>query len=526
MLLTDEAIARAVRELPPEHFAVLGPDLGHALRQRRDGLDEAAEELYRIVFSHADIHVTDEDEAATIERRTDGSVRVVITPRDSGIGTTFDRTFSPDETSEIRLYMRGGSDEVTVTGGGPGTIRLRAVGGGGADRFIDSSTASNGVNEFYDAGDATEVEEGRATRYHDRDAPRRYSWLNDIQSLDWGFEWWPQPGGGYDADRGLVLSGEVTVNQYGFLKSPYANRMRVQAGWSFGLSEPLVDYRHNFRTALLGQDLEIHARLSGMEVIDFYGFGNESLAAGPVRFHRVPHKQVVLSTTIDFGDGDRRRLGVGPVVRYMFTDSTDTAHFIGTVDPYGSGRFGQLGIQASLGLDGRDRAGTPSSGYLIQGGAAYFPEFMDVDRGDFGEVHGQAAAYLSPPGGNPTLGLRAHGKKLWGTYPFAESAFLGGAGSLRGLREQRYAGDAAVLGSAELRLFLKRIIFLVPSDFGVMAVADAGRVFLDGESSDTWHRSYGGGIWFAPLNRGTTLHVTAVRSAQRTSFISGLGFAF
>jgi hypothetical protein len=523
--LTDAVIDRAVRRMPPEHFAIIGDEIAASRKTRRDRLGEAADKLYSIVFSYPDVRATDADEEAVVDRTPDGSVRVTIRAVDPDLGATFDRAFSADETSEIRLYMHGGSDVVTVTGGS-GRIRLRAVGGGGADRFVDSSSAAPSMNKFYDDGDATEVVAGPGTRYYDRDVPRRWSWLNEIRNLDWGFEWGPEPVGGYDRDRGLVLGAGLTVDQHGFLKSPYANRLRVRAAWSFGLNEPLLDYRQSFRDVLLGQDLEIHARVSGMEVIDFYGLGNESPEAGSVRFHRLPHKQVVLSTTVDFGDGERRRIGIGPVVQYMFTDSTDTSHFLGTIDPYGSGRFGQLGLQTSIRLDGHDRPGTPSAGYTFEGGGAYFPEFMDVERGAFGEVHGRAAAYLSPPGGNPTLALRAEGKKVWGTFPFAEAAFLGGSSSLRGVREQRYAGDAAVLGSAELRLFLKRIVLLVPSDFGVMALGDVGRVYLDGESSDTWRASWGGGIWFAPLSRGTVLHVTAVRAAEDTSLYAGIGFAF
>jgi hypothetical protein len=524
--LTDPVIERAVRALPPEHYEVVGGELSAALRQRRDDLPEAAERLYRIVFGHADIHATDEDEEATVERLGDGSVRVVVRPDDSDFGPTFDRVFLPGETQEIRLYMHGGDDRVTVTGTGPGTIRLRVVGGGDADRFADSSATEGSVNEFYDAGDATEVEAGPATRYHERNAPRPFSWHGEDRTLDWGFTWRPEPVGGYDADRGAVVGGTVVVAQHGFRKQPYANRMTVRAAWSFGLSEPLLDYRHAFREAAFGQDVEIHARVSGMEIIDFYGLGNETPEAGSARYHRVPHKQLVLSTLLYFGDGERRRMGVGPVIQYMSTDTTSSGRFIDTVDPYGAGRFGQLGLQATVELDGRDRAGTPSRGYRIQGGASVFPEFMDVDRDVFGGAWAQAAAYLSPPGGNPTVALRARGQTVWGTYPFAEAAYLGGRASLRGLREQRYAGDAAVLGSAEVRLYVARLILVVPTDFGVTALTDVGRVFLDGDPSDRWHSSWGGGIWFAPLSRGATLHLTVVRAAERTSLLAGIGFPF
>ena len=141
-------------------------------------------------------------------------------------------------------------------------------------------------------------------------------------------------------------------------------------------------------------------------------------------------------------------------------------------------------------------------------------------------MHGQAAVYISPSGGNPTLALRASGKKLWGPYPFSESAFLGGPTDLRGLRRQRFAGDAALLGSAELRLFLARSFILFPSDIGVFAFSDAGRVYLGGESSETWHSSFGAGIWLAPVKRSSTVQFSLARSAGETAFLAGVGFAY
>ena len=61
-LLTDEVIADAARQMPPEHYAVFGEELTRSLRLRRDHLPEAAQRLYEIVFGHADVHATDRAE--------------------------------------------------------------------------------------------------------------------------------------------------------------------------------------------------------------------------------------------------------------------------------------------------------------------------------------------------------------------------------------------------------------------------------------------------------------------------------
>ena len=114
------------------------------------------------------------------------------------------------------------------------------------------------------------------------------------------------------------------------------------------------------------------------------------------------------------------------------------------------------------------------------------------------------------------------GKKVWGDPPFHELAYLGGSATVRGYTPQRFAGDAAAYGNAELRLFIKH--FSV-GDVGIFGLADAGRVFLDGESSGRWHTAGGGGIWFALANPGTAVTL-AVAQGERRLVYGQLGFMF
>ena len=102
----------------------------------------------------------------------------------------------------------------------------------------------------------------------------------------------------------------------------------------------------------------------------------------------------------------------------------------------------------------------------------------------------------------PALALRAGGKKVWGTFPFQESTFLGGpgfggvgtsSGHLRGFRKNRFAGDASLYANAELRFALAPFQFLIPGEFGVFLAADTGRVFFAGDpdDADKWHTGVG-----------------------------------
>ena len=125
----------------------------------------------------------------------------------------------------------------------------------------------------------------------------------------------------------------------------------------------------------------------------------------------------------------------------------------------------------------------------------------------FGSIDGEALTFMTAPiPTNPTLALRAGGKKVWGTFPFHEAAYLGGPvfagsgisdGNLRGYQKNRFGGDSSLYGNAELRLVLARIKLLVPGEFGLFGAADTGRVFFanDPENAAKWHTRTGGGIW-------------------------------
>ena len=118
------------------------------------------------------------------------------------------------------------------------------------------------------------------------------------------------------------------------------------------------------------------------------------------------------------------------------------------------------------------------------------------------------------------------GKKLWGEFPYYEAAFLGGAANLRGLPEERFAGDASFYGSVELRAFLTRLTFILPIDMGVFGITDVGRTYFKGESSGKWYVGRGAGVWFAPLNRSATARVSLVWSEGHRAVYGGAGFAF
>jgi hemolysin activation/secretion protein len=135
--------------------------------------------------------------------------------------------------------------------------------------------------------------------------------------------------------------------------------------------------------------------------------------------------------------------------------------------------------------------------------------------------------YLTPALSlKPTLALRLGGRKLWGRYPYFEAAFIGGASTVRLGRVNRYAGDASAYGSAELRVPLAQVQLVLPADVGIFGLADVGRVFLAGESSDKWHGAFGGGLSVGYLHQANTFSLAVARSEERTALYVQAGFGF
>ena len=260
-------------------------------------------------------------------------------------------------------------------------------------------------------------------------------------------------------------------------------------------------------------------------MIRYYGLGNETVAAQSDSFYRVRLEQFLLEPSLTVPSFGRARISFGSVVKYSEADRT-SGTILGITPTYGANTFSQVGVDAGFHYDSRDGPRAPSRGLLVTVHGAWYPAALDVVK-PFGTLGGEASTYLSahmPT--EPTLALRVGGKRVWGTFPFHEAAFIGGTTTVRGFREHRFAGDAAVYGNVELRFQLLQFHFLTPVDFGAFALADGGRVYVSGESSDRWHTATGGGIWFAFIKRTNTVSIAAAHSVERTGIYVRAGFAF
>jgi len=539
--ITDDVINDAVRRMPVAHYELSGTSIADALKSRRDALPEFADRYYRLISRQVEIKATDASEVAEIIHHVDGETEVRIYQRneseDNGLGEPyFRRVFLPRETQEIRLYLRGGDDRAVISGVN-GRITIRVIGGAGDDELINTSEAGGGRTRFYDSQGNNEFVTGRGgggaridRRQYERPPARDQA---HKFALDWGGITIALPFITFSPDLGLYFGTLGYRENYGFRNPPYSSRHGFNVGFATDPLKPIVSLSSRFRGVGGGGhgiNVRTFLQYSGLEILRFHGFGNETIAS-PSSFFKVAQEQVTVRPSLEFEFSDRASFDVGPVYKFSNTDLDENSQrFIGTLDPplYGTGSFSQLGAELELDIDGRDVPGNARRGGRLIIAGSLFPDIADVES-TFGEVHGEASVFLSANvATEPTLALRVGGKKVWGTYPFHEAAYLGGDSDLRGFRDQRFAGDAAVFGNVEARFAVGRIRFLVPMRLGIFGVGDVGRVFFDGDlpDADTWHTGIGGGLWFSFINRNHTLSVAIVDGEDLTGVYVRGGFLF
>jgi hypothetical protein len=531
--LTDSVIDHAARAMPRE-YAASSREVAAKLKTRRDLLPETASRYYLTLWKVADIHGTDADEKATVARSGDGSVDVSI--QSGANAPSFRRRFDPAETKEIRLYLHGGNDVAIVTGDAPRSIMVRIIGGNGTNTILDSSRVGGRRNptRIYEAGVVkgvkyepdTTVEKALETDESTLVFNRR-PWLSAYGTLippihDRGSSM--RPSIGFGSSRGLGTSVRVglTRYRYGFRHVPYSSMTKVEVAYAT-TNRYEVALASDKRLESSDFHIPAEAKMSQFEVFRFHGFGND-VPDLRGRFYDVRQRQWSFRPAAGFSFGPRSDVSLGPVVRYTVTDSLEN-RFIAGQRPYGFAHFGQAGLQLRLHYDSRVEPDTTRIRAVLDLTGSGYPGMWDVESA-YSSVSGAASTFLPLPlPKRPVLAFRVGGKRLFGDFPYFDAAFLGGRSSLRTEHRQQFAGDASLYGSAELRVPIAQFPLIVPLDVGLLSFADAGRVYMDGESPGGWHTAVGAGFWIGFLNPGRSVNILFTNRANRR-VVTSLGFAY
>lgn len=532
--ITDPVIDNAVAKMPPE-YASGSREVAAKLKARRNGLRAAADEYYKDLWAIADVHGTDADDQLTVTRAGEGLVDVVLRSGDEA--PYFSRRFRADETGEIRIYLHGGNDRATVTGDVARSIPVRVIGGNGTNTFTDQSIVGGRRNptRFYDSGTVTDVKYARDTLAEQKnfdDAFNHYfnrqPWVSAYGTLippitDRGSSM--RPVVSIHSRRGLgvyPVIGAATYS-YGFRTVPYSLMKEADLAYSAGSNRFRIRANIDKRFEDSDVHVPVNAYMSQFEVVQFHGFGNDVPDLQGI-FYNVRQRQWSFRPAVGLSFNPVSDISIGPVIRYTTTDSL-LNRLITQLHPTGFTKFGQAGLQLKSHYETRYIADTLKPRAIFDVTASGYPGMWDA-KTPYQSLDAWAATFFTIPiAKKPVLAFRAGGKKLWGDFPYFDAAFLGGSETFRTESLQRWAGDASLYGSTELRVPLVEFPFILPLNVGALGFADAGKVYMNGDSPEGWHTAVGAGIWIGALDPGKNVSLLFTnREGHR--FISTIGFAF
>jgi hypothetical protein len=545
--ITDAAIEQAISRLPVEWRQREGDRLRTTLKARRDGLPGFAAEFYQWLATEVDVHGTDEDDRATITRHQDGRVTVTLRNRvDTAAVEPFStRIFLPNETNEVRVYLHGGKDSAVVNGASNRAIEVRVIGGNGDDILADSAGGSG--TTFYDerVGNEFITTPGTRVSLEEWDVPQQGAGVkfDSPWRPDWGKRMWWGPTADYGHGAGLIIGFGPRYQSQGFRRLPHKWKADANLLYGTGNRKPGVNLNVDYRAENSPLAMLLSARATKFEEFRFHGYGNDveevdrelsQIAQDLVSIEPALVWQIGWRTrenlNNDFSRVDRSLPGLRPLVGraemgpvlYWSKPKPETGSPLSDQSIAGSEGFGRAGLRLGLSLDRTTQGPVSDKGWTFTGELVGYPPLWDVEE-SFSTAGATLATYVPLPGNGTHLAFRVGGEIASGSFPVQHAPAIGGRRTVRGYGYQRYRGESSTFGSAEIRVPTGTVPLFVKWQSGVFALADAGRVWFDGESPGGWHSGFGGGFWLSSL--GQTFSIAyAHGEANRFYLTRGLSF--
>jgi len=289
----------------------------------------------------------------------------------------------------------------------------------------------------------------------------------------------------------------------------------------------VLDYSGEFHRIVKNHRARLNIRKITANTF-FYGYGNETIRDKSMdenNFYRFRPDLFDIAIDVDFKMAEKHYFWVG-----MSYDNSiskyDPNTILDSLQLDNTGERSQIGIEAGYTLDTRDNEFSPFSGYFVDFRAIHYPGLLDQEL-KYQKISLDTRAYIRTNFITASsFAFRFAGAYVWGNYPLHMSTFLGGKPNLLGYERGRFSGNGSLFGAVDLRSYLFPIKILVPARAGFSVFAQSGRVFYNGENSDKWHPSFGGGGWVSFLNRELTFSLTYAKSPEDMIIYFATGFMF
>lgn len=511
-LLSDEAISGAFQDWPKAVRENDSPVIKEKLKARRLWLREKALEYYDFLADGVDVVGSNKNEKFEVEHLADGKVAVTvykISKSGELSQQLFSRTFTPEETREIRLYGLKGEDKFVWQGKGKNKILIRVIPGEGEKELIDSADLTGkkhviyvpkrSVNNY--SGPNFKVKKAPDPDYLNYDRMSfKYDKLMPLGSIE------------FNQDDGIFLGAGFLLEKHGFKKKPYASMHTVTGNYAVRTNAFNLEYKGHAVDVWRSWDLVWRADIKAPDyVFNYFGSGNRSeydRDLHSINYYRSRFSWYELSAGLETRLGDVGRLAIGPSYQvYRFDSDDNIDKFIisseSDLDPIqvDQTKF-YAGLSALLEFDKRDNLRIPTRGFYYRQVVQHFQGINKYAQ-DYSAANAELRLYWAFKYPSKMIWAnRVGGGKNFGNYEYFQGQILGGMNNLRGYRRYRYNGDAVFYNNLEFRLQLFNLHTpVLPATVGMIGFYDVGRVWVKGENSGTWHNALGGGIWLAPINQ-------------------------
>ncbi len=499
--LTDEVIDKAFTKLPTEVQDERAEDIKKKLKSRRNQMESLANRYYDYLTKLLIFTGTDKDDHFEITRGN-GSTKISISRIKGGeVQAPYkERTVFSNETKEIWIYGLDDDDQFVVNGQGSNPVFIRIIGGQNNDVYTIENGRAIKVHDHKSKPNTVAVNNGGSIRFRDDYEVNNYDFRKRIVRTNSII-----PSIGANPDDGLRIGLMDTYTISGFKRDPFHQKHVFRAGYYFATQGFDLEYNGEFADVIGDWNFILGGHFTSENFTrNFFGFGNETENFDDqddvdLDFNRV--KTAILSGKIGVVKNGLYggRLGITAFFENIEVEDTDgrfiSNFFNGMPETFEAKNF--VGAEVDYSYDSYDVAGAPSRGMHFGLKTGFRTNIDDTER-TYGYIIPSMQFYNSLTKDKKlVLRTMAQGQfNIGDSFEFYQAAVLGAGDGLRGYRTQRFSGESALAFGGDLRYGFARFkTGILPLQLGIFGGADTGRVWLDGESSDSWHSDVGGGLW-------------------------------
>lgn len=529
--LSNEIIDKAFTYFPDEVYDETIQDIKRKLIGRRANLQKISDEYYKQINKFAVIKGTDKDDWFDVERLPNGNTKVTgyrIKKEEKG-PIFHQRTYNRNETKEIWIYGLDDKDTFEIIGNGDKLIPVRLIGGQNNDTYNTKNGKRVKIYDFKSKKNEIVNNKGKLKLTDDYETN-----VYDYKKLKYNANQLI-PTIGANQDDGFKIGIVNTYTTYGFERNPFTSQHTFSGSYYFATNGFDLTYNGEFANIVGRWNFGLEAIYTSPNYsINFFGFGNETINPNvedednfSIDFNRVKLRTVKFSPSLIWKGELGANFKIGLSYESIEVEETqgrfiNTFYTINGVE--NSKNF--IGADASYSFINKDNKAFPTLGFQT---SLQFGYKTNIDESNgFGYVIPSIGFdYKLDSSGQLVLAtkVKAH-LTLGDDFEFYQAASLGASDGLRGYRNQRFTGKNAFYQSTDLRLNLRKVkTGILPLNIGIYGGVDYGRVWVDGESSNKWNNSIGGGV-FANMANMMTLNLSTFNSDDGLRFAFALGFAF